>query len=163
MDDHGTTPPRMPKALMSFICSNHAHTVHLTICDRSNVAVIFSIFRHRSMIIGRNTHTLDPCAIESISMSEKNPSPLVPIVISILAAIGWCVFILWYTFFWSSNFSLFQNLVVGLISLIIVAGVTGSGVGDLGLQSWRMVDARAGFGDSMNIHRSIAPVCSNQR
>ena len=67
----------------------------------------------------------DHWASESISMSEKHPSPLIPIVISILAGIGWCIFILWYTFFWSSNFSLFQNIVVGLISLLIVGGFLG--------------------------------------
>jgi len=58
-------------------------------------------------------------------MSEKHLSPIIPIAISILAFIGWCIFILWYTLFWSSSFTLFQNIVIGLISLLIVGGFLG--------------------------------------
>ena len=63
--------------------------------------------------------------VEPVSMSDRNPAILIPVVISILAFIGWCVFILWYTLFLSSGFTLFQNIVVGLISLIIVGGLIG--------------------------------------
>ena len=63
--------------------------------------------------------------VEPVSMSDRNRGILIPIVISILAFIGWCVFILWYTLFLSSDFSLFQNIVVGLISLIIAGGFIG--------------------------------------
>ena len=58
-------------------------------------------------------------------MSEKHLNPIVPIAVSILAFIGWCVFILWYTVFWSGSFTLFQNIVIGLISLLILGGLLG--------------------------------------
>lgn len=52
-------------------------------------------------------------------------SPVVPIVISIVAVIGWCIFILWYTVFLSGDFTLFQNIVIGLISFLVVGALIG--------------------------------------
>ena len=47
--------------------------------------------------------------------------PLAPIVASILGIVAWLVFILLYALYWSKGFSLFQNVVVTFVSLIIVA------------------------------------------
>jgi len=58
-------------------------------------------------------------------MSDKEPNPLIPIVVSILAGIGWAIFILLYTIFWSPDFTLFQNIVIVLVSLIVVGGLIG--------------------------------------
>ncbi len=51
--------------------------------------------------------------------------PLVPIVISILAGIGWLIFVLLHTVFWSIEFDLFQNIVILGASLLIVALLIG--------------------------------------
>lgn len=47
--------------------------------------------------------------------------PLGPIIGTLLAFIGWLVFILLYALFWSRGFDLFQNVVVTIASLMIVA------------------------------------------
>jgi len=52
-------------------------------------------------------------------MSEKQP-PLIMIVISILAIMGWLIFILLFTLFWSTDFTLFQNIVIIIVSLLFV-------------------------------------------
>ncbi len=51
--------------------------------------------------------------------------PVIPIVVSIIAGIGWAIFILLHAFFWSEGFTLFQNIVIGIISLLIVAAILG--------------------------------------
>ncbi|MCP8304436.1 MAG: hypothetical protein H3Z50_03070 [archaeon] len=58
-------------------------------------------------------------------MREKEPNPFIPIVISILAGIGWAIFILLYTVFWSTDFTLFQNIIIILVSLVVVGGLIG--------------------------------------
>jgi len=55
-------------------------------------------------------------------MSAKEPSPFIPLVISILAGIGWAIFMLIYTLYWSSDFTFFQNIVIILLSLVVVGG-----------------------------------------
>jgi high-affinity Fe2+/Pb2+ permease len=57
---------------------------------------------------------------------EQN-RPLGPIVASILVVIGWLVFILLYALFWSSGFTLFQNVIVTVVSLVIMALLIGLG------------------------------------
>ena len=47
--------------------------------------------------------------------------PLGPIVGTIVALIGWLVFIVFYALFWSKGFDLFQNVIVTVASLMIVA------------------------------------------
>jgi len=51
--------------------------------------------------------------------------PAVPIAISIIGGIGWVVFILLHAFFWSEGFTLFQNIVIGIVSLLIVIAILG--------------------------------------
>jgi hypothetical protein len=51
--------------------------------------------------------------------------PVIPIVVSIIAGIGWIIFILLHAFFWSEGFTLFQNIVIGIVSLLIVVAVLG--------------------------------------
>lgn len=46
--------------------------------------------------------------------------PLAPIVGSIVAILAWAVFILLYALFWSHRFSLFQDIIVTIVSLLIV-------------------------------------------
>ena len=58
-------------------------------------------------------------------MTKKEPNPFIPIVVSILAGIGWAIFILLHTIFWSTEFDLFQNIVIILVSLVIVGGSIG--------------------------------------
>jgi len=53
-------------------------------------------------------------------VSEKQPNPLVPLVISILALIAWVIFLLWFTLYKSPDFNLFQNVIITLGSLVLV-------------------------------------------
>ncbi|HZW57235.1 MAG TPA: hypothetical protein VFF30_13170 [Nitrososphaerales archaeon] len=49
-----------------------------------------------------------------------------PIVASILGVVGWLVFILLYALFWSGGFSLFQNVIVTVVSLAIAGLLIGA-------------------------------------
>jgi hypothetical protein len=53
--------------------------------------------------------------------------PMGPIVVSILAIIAWLVFILLYALYWSNGFSLFQNVIVTIVSLVIMGLLIGLG------------------------------------
>jgi hypothetical protein len=50
---------------------------------------------------------------------------LAPIIASILAVVFWLVFIVIYTLDWSSRYGLFQNVVVAIASLLVVALLIG--------------------------------------
>lgn len=45
--------------------------------------------------------------------------PNAPIIGSILGVMGWLIFILLYALFWSKGFSLFQNIIVTIVSLAV--------------------------------------------
>jgi cation transporter-like permease len=65
-------------------------------------------------------------------------APFAPIVATILTVIGWLVFILAYALFWSNGFSLFQNVIVTIVSLVIMGLLVG-----LGWVVWGMRHARS--------------------
>jgi magnesium-transporting ATPase (P-type) len=50
---------------------------------------------------------------------------IVPIVFSILGVIAWLVFILLYALYWSKRFSLFQNIILTIVSLAIMGLLIG--------------------------------------
>lgn len=58
-------------------------------------------------------------------MGPRHHSPIAPIVASMLGVVAWLLFILLYALFWSGGFSLFQNVVVTLVSLAITALLIG--------------------------------------
>jgi hypothetical protein len=58
-------------------------------------------------------------------MSEKQPKPLIPLVISIVVLIIWVIFLLWFTLILSPDFNLFQNIVITIGSLLLVGLVIG--------------------------------------
>jgi len=59
--------------------------------------------------------------------SRKSDLPLrARIVASILGPVAWLSFTLLYVGFWAQGFSLFQSLVVILVSIIILAGLMGA-------------------------------------
>jgi hypothetical protein len=60
-----------------------------------------------------------------VVMTTKEESPFIPIVVTLVAAICWAIFMLLHILFWSSNFSLFQNIVIILLSIVVVGGVIG--------------------------------------
>ncbi len=60
-----------------------------------------------------------------VDMAEREKSPFIPIVVSILASIFWASFMLVHVVFWSSSFDWLQNLAIIVLSLIIMAGVVG--------------------------------------
>lgn len=55
----------------------------------------------------------------------KYEGPFAPVILSIVGIIGWLVFILVYALFWSGGFSLFQNIVVTIVSLAITGLLIG--------------------------------------
>ena len=58
-------------------------------------------------------------------MGSKNSNPFRLIVVSILAFLAWLVFILVYALAWSTDFSLFQNVIVFIVSLLITGVLIG--------------------------------------
>ncbi len=53
--------------------------------------------------------------------------PFGAIILTILAMLAWLVFILLYALYWSSGFSLFQNVIVTIVTLVMTALVIGLG------------------------------------
>jgi hypothetical protein len=58
-------------------------------------------------------------------MNENKEYPRNRIALSIIAGIGWLIFILLFTLFWSTDFSTFQSLMIILISFLIVGALIG--------------------------------------
>jgi len=63
--------------------------------------------------------------IKYVIMTEKEESPLIPIVITLVAGICWAIFMLLHILLWSANFDLFQNIVIILISIVVASCVIG--------------------------------------
>ncbi len=62
---------------------------------------------------------------EALVLTEREASPFVPIVVSIVAAMFWAAFMLLHVLFWSSNFDWLQNVAIFVLSLIIVGCIVG--------------------------------------
>ncbi len=45
--------------------------------------------------------------------------PVTPIALSIAGIVAWLVFILLYALYWSTGYSLFQNIIVTVVSFLI--------------------------------------------
>ncbi len=58
-------------------------------------------------------------------MTKKEANPFIPTVVTIVLVICWAIFMLLHVLFWSSDFDLFQNIVIILLSLVLVGGVIG--------------------------------------
>lgn len=63
------------------------------------------------------------------SWSRQSPGmndvPTTPIALSITGVIAWLAFILLYALYWSSGYSLFQNIIVTVVSFLIAGLVIG--------------------------------------
>jgi len=64
-------------------------------------------------------------ALRQSSATEMNDVPVTPIALSIIGVIAWLVFILLYALYWSSGYSLFQNIIVTIVSFLIAGLVIG--------------------------------------
>jgi len=51
--------------------------------------------------------------------------PIALVVASILGIVAWAVFILFYALLWSSKYSLFQNIIVAVVTLMIAGLLIG--------------------------------------
>lgn len=49
-----------------------------------------------------------------------------PVLVSILGPVGWLVFTLLYVGFWAGGLTLFQDVIVVLVSLLLLAGTMGA-------------------------------------
>ena len=63
---------------------------------------------------------------DSWQTEGKYEGPMGPVVASILAVVGWLVFILLYALYWSEGFNLFQNIIVTVVSLAIMGMLIGA-------------------------------------
>ena len=61
-----------------------------------------------------------------VEEKTKFGPPVGLIVASILGVAGWLVFILLYALYWSKGFSLFQNLIVTVVSFAIAGLLIGA-------------------------------------
>ena len=59
------------------------------------------------------------------SSSRRPEVPVTPIALSIIGVIAWLVFILVYALDWSRGYSLFQNLIVTVVSFLIAGLIIG--------------------------------------
>gem|GEM_PF-2153164 len=59
------------------------------------------------------------------NQSQWYGGSIAPIIFSILGVIAWLVFILFYALYWSRGFSLFQNVIVTIVSLAIAGLLIG--------------------------------------
>ena len=57
---------------------------------------------------------------------EKYEGPMGPVIASILGVVAWLVFILIYALYWSKGFTIFQNIIVTIVSLSIAALLIGA-------------------------------------
>ena len=57
--------------------------------------------------------------------TRMNEIPTTPIALSIIGVVAWLVFILLYALYWSSGFSLFQNIIVTVVSFLIAGLLIG--------------------------------------
>ena len=48
------------------------------------------------------------------------------VAISIFAGVGWLSFVLLYAAFWSSGYTLFQSIVIVLVSVLVLGGIMGA-------------------------------------
>jgi hypothetical protein len=55
----------------------------------------------------------------------KEDSPFAPIVVTLVAIICWAIFMLLDILFWSQNYSLFQNVVIFIISIVVTGCIIG--------------------------------------
>lgn len=82
--------------------------------------------------------------------------PVLPIIGSILTVMAWAVFILLYALFWSKHFSLFQDIIVTIVSLLFVGLLIGLMWVVWGFRrGWRSVWSE-GWGTAA--HRSEGPL-----
>jgi hypothetical protein len=56
---------------------------------------------------------------------ERYEGPVAPVVLSILGIVAWLVFILLFALYWSDGFSLFQNVIVTIVSFLIAGLLIG--------------------------------------
>jgi hypothetical protein len=57
----------------------------------------------------------------------EHTRPIGGVVLTLLAIIAWLFFILFYALYWSTSYSLFQNIVVVIVTLGITGVVIGLG------------------------------------
>jgi len=63
--------------------------------------------------------------IKPVIMTMKEDSPFAPIVVTLVAIICWAIFMLLDILFWSQNYSLFQNVVIFIISIVVTGCIIG--------------------------------------
>ena len=70
----------------------------------------------------------------------RHAGPIVPIVSTFVGVIAWLLFILFYALFWSRGYSLFQNVIVTIVSLAIAGLLIG-----LMWMIWGTIHSRRSF------------------
>ena len=59
------------------------------------------------------------------------------ISLSIIMGVGWLVFLILWLFFYAENFSVYQNIAIFIVSLLVVGGVLGAAWAPWGMRHSR--------------------------
>ncbi|HYA78489.1 MAG TPA: hypothetical protein VEF91_07205 [Verrucomicrobiae bacterium] len=62
---------------------------------------------------------------KSWNRMQRKSGPFAPIVVSMVGVLMWLMFILFFALYWSKSYSLFQNIVVFVVSLCITGLLLG--------------------------------------
>ena len=98
------------------------------VINHRNRALILS---NAALGFGKQLKGMKACTnVASEDLQQTQPPgnydvPTAPIVLSILGMIVWLVFILFYALYWSDGFTLFQNVIVTIVSLAISCLIIG--------------------------------------
>ena len=60
-----------------------------------------------------------------LDIEKENDYPKGRIALSIIGGIGWLIFILLFTAFWSTEYTTFQSLVISVVSFLVVGALIG--------------------------------------
>jgi hypothetical protein len=67
------------------------------------------------------------------------------ISLSIIVGIGWIIFLILWLFFYASDFNIYQNIAIFIVSILIVGGILGA--------SWAPWGMR--YGDKFDEHKTM--------
>jgi len=62
--------------------------------------------------------------------------------LSIIVSIGWLVFLILWLFFYASDFNVYQNIAIILVSILIMSAILGASWASWGIKYGRMCERR---------------------
>jgi hypothetical protein len=80
---------------------------------------------HKYAIAMLNSYSGQAETQQNWNITQRRSGLFVPIVVSIVGVLIWLIFILFFALFWSKDYSLFQNVVVFIVTLCITGLLLG--------------------------------------